>query len=282
MTERGNISRREALKGLSAAALATLAGSRPAAADSSGLSFERPGVQLYTLRSEMQNSVDRTLARVAQIGYREVEFAGYFGKTPTQIDVLLKNLGLAAPSAHVDRNTLGVRWQKTLDDARAAGHTYLVVAFVPEADRRSVGTYQRLAAEFNKAGEAGKSHEITFAYHNHDFEFAPLGGTNGHAVLLRECDPALVKFELDLYWVAKAGRDPVAYITQNPNRFALVHLKDMASDGSITEVGSGTIDFQKAFDAGKHSISHFFVEHDQPQGAFESITKSLSAIRRYR
>lgn len=148
-------------------------------------------------------------------------------------------------------------------------------------DRACADAYRRLAAEFNTEGAEAKARGISFAYHNHDFEFTKLGGTYGHEVLLRECDPALVQFEPDLYWTAKAGVDPVAYMAQHPRRFPLVHVKDMLPGGAMTEVGAGTIPFQKVFDATKGGIRHFFVEHDRPGEPFDSMTRSLAALRRY-
>lgn len=240
-----------------------------------------PGVQLYTVRSEMEKGVDRTLARIATIGYREVEFAGYFGKKPAEIAQWLKANGLSAPSAHVERDDMGKAWGRVLDEAATIGHRWVVVAWVPDKDRGSADAYRRLAAEFNAAGAAAKARGLSFAYHNHDFEFTPLGGTNGHEVLLRECDPALVQFELDLYWTTKAKVDPVAYVARHAQRFPLVHVKDMTPAGAMTEVGAGTIPFQKIFDAANGGIRHFFVEHDEPRVPFESVTQSLAALRRY-
>ncbi len=240
-----------------------------------------PGVQLYTVRSEMQKGVERTLERVATIGYREVEFAGYFNKKPAEIAQLLKANKLTAPAAHVDRGAIGAGWDKVLDDAAAAGHQWVIVAWVPEKDRGSVEAYKRLAGEFNVAGAAATRQGLSFAYHNHEFEFARVGDTNGHAVLLKECDPALVHFELDLFWATKAGVDVVAYVKQHAKRFPLVHVKDMTAGGVMTEVGSGTIPFQKIFDAANGRIRHFFVEHDEPAVPFDSISTSLAALRRY-
>jgi sugar phosphate isomerase/epimerase len=239
-----------------------------------------PGVQLYTVRSEMEKSVERTLARVAEIGYREVEFAGYFKKSPAEIAALLKSSGLQAPAAHVDRTPIGGPWNKVLDDAATAGHQWVIIAWVPEADRASVDSYKRVAAEFNARAAAARQRGLRFAYHNHDFEFTPLGNTNGHAVLMAECDPALVQFELDLYWITKAGRNAAEYVRQHPGRFPLVHVKDMKAGGAMTEVGAGTIDFQRIIDAATGGIRHFFVEHDEPTSPFGSISTSLNALRK--
>lgn len=240
-----------------------------------------PGVQLYTVRSEMESSVERTLARIASIGYREVEFAGYFKKKPAEIADLLRQNDLTAPAAHVDRESIGTDWDRVLDEAAAVGHQWVIVAWVPETDRGSADAYRRLANEFNTAAAAAKRRGLSFAYHNHDFEFMAVDGTNGHAVLLSECDPALVHFELDLFWTTKAGVDALAYMKRYPRRFPLVHVKDMTASGTMTEVGAGTIPFQKIFDAANGSIRHFFVEHDEPRVPFESVTQSLAALRRF-
>ncbi len=239
----------------------------------------RCGVQLYTVRSEMEKSVDATLARVAGIGYKEVEFAGYFGKTPAEIAARLKSTGLTAPSAHIGLAEIRGKWSETLDIASAIGHRYLVCAYLTADQRGNAETYRRLAAEFNVAAQAAKAHGITFAYHNHDFEFQPLAGTNGYDVLLAETDKGLVHFEMDLFWITKAGKNPTDFFAAYPGRFPLVHVKDMKIDGSMTEVGSGTIPFATIFAKAKQAgIKHYYVEHDQPKDAFASITSSYKAL----
>jgi sugar phosphate isomerase/epimerase len=284
MTEDRKLNRRTAVQWMGALAAASWAGvARPAGRrhPPAGREFApvTPGVQLYTVRAEMQKSVERTLARVAEIGYREVEFAGYFDKKPAEIAALLKANGLAAPAAHVERAALGDPWHRVLDAAVAAGHQWVVIAWVPEGDRGSVQSYQRLAKELNQRAAAAKSRGLSFAYHNHDFEFTPLEGTNGHAVLMRECDPALVQFELDLYWITRAGGAAAEYVQRHPGRFPLVHVKDMAAGGAMVEVGSGTIPFQRIFDAARGGIRHFFVEHDNPASPFDSIARSFNTLR---
>ncbi len=278
MTWSTKMQRREAMKTLAAGVGLTALGARSLLAESTSM-VSRPGLQLYTVRSEMQKSVDATLARLAQIGYKELEFAGYFGKTPAQIAALLKQNGLTAPSAHIPREVMGKGWDKALDDAATIGHQWVVIPYLQEPERKSADQYKALAAQMNVAAAAAKKRGINFAYHNHDFEFIPFGATNGHEILMKECDAALVKFELDLFWVTKAGKDVAAYLGQNAARFPLVHVKDMKVDGTMTEVGSGTIPFQKIFAASKGGIKHFFVEHDNPGNAFESVTTSIAALR---
>lgn len=237
------------------------------------------GVQLYTVRRSMQESVERTLEQVAQIGYREVEFAGYFGRTPGEIKSLLEANGLAAPSSHGgDLNTIRTRWAQALEDAKLVGHRYLVCASLPRAEQTADG-YKRVAAEFNRAGEEASKAGITLAYHNHDFEFRPLGDTIGYDILLAECDPKLVAMQMDLFWIVKGGRDPLAYFARHPGRFYSVHVKDMDASGAMVDVGAGQLPFATYFaQAQPAGIRHYFVEHDNPGDPLASIRASYEHL----
>jgi sugar phosphate isomerase/epimerase len=132
------------------------------------------------------------------------------------------------------------------------------------------------------AAEACKKAGIQFCYHNHDFEFKDMGGQHGYDVLLKETDPGLVKFELDLYWASFAGKDPVEIFRQHPGRFPLWHVKDMDNTPKkfFTEVGNGVIDFKAIFAHARESgMKHYFVEQDIcPGSPFESIKKSFQYI----
>lgn len=239
------------------------------------------GLGLYTVRSEMEKSVEATLARVAKVGYKEVEFAGYFGKRPAEIAAILKSNGLTAPSVHVPLPEIRAKWDETLDAASTIGHKFLVCPWVAEEERGAADNWRQIAADLNKAGESASKAGFQLAYHNHDFEFAPIAGTNAYSILLAEADPKLVKMELDLYWAAKSEQDPLALFKAYPGRFPLVHVKDMAKDGSFTEVGAGSIDFRRIFARARQAgIRHYFVEQDQSNDPFASITKSYRALRR--
>lgn len=273
------MSRRDALRNM-AGALA--AGAVVPNAKAMGHRLDPVGLQLYTVRGEMQKSVEATLERVAAIGYKEVEFAGYFDRSPAQLAALLKANGLSAPSAHLGLDVMRSGWARALDDAATIGHRYVVVAFIPPGERTTIDGYRRIADEFNRAGGAARAKGMTFAYHNHDFEFEPMGGTTGYDVLLEACDPELVAMELDLYWITHGGRDPIAYLRRGATRYPLVHVKDRAADGSMANVGAGRIDFPAIFAAAGGAIRHHFVEHDRPGDAFASIEASyryLSSLR---
>ena len=237
------------------------------------------GVQLYTVRQAMQESVESTLEQVARIGYKEVEFAGYFRRTPQQIRSLLDGHGLAAPSSHGgDLNTIRTRWAQALEDARVVGHRYLVCASLPRSEQTADG-YKRVAAEFNRAGEEAARAGIMLAYHNHDFEFRPLGDTIGYDILLAECDPKLVQMQMDLFWIVKGGRDPLAYFAKHPGRFCSVHVKDMDANGGMVDVGAGRLPFAAYFAQAKYAgIRHYFVEHDNPGDPMASIRASYEYL----
>ncbi|WP_456430202.1 sugar phosphate isomerase/epimerase family protein [Rhodocaloribacter sp.] len=245
-----------------------------------GHRLERIGLQLYTVRTLMEQDFTGTLEKVAEIGYKEVEFAGYFGHGPEDVKALLGRLGLAAPSTHVPLTALAPdALDATVANAVAMGHRYVVMAWLAEDQRASLDAYRRHAELFNRAGEACREAGLQFAYHNHDFEFVDIDGVRPYDLLLAETDPNLVKMELDLYWITKAGADPLAYFERHPGRFPLCHVKDMAGGGEMTEVGAGTIDFATLFaHAGEAGLTHYFVEHDHPADPLASITASFAYL----
>lgn len=229
----------------------------------------------------MRESVDDTLARVAQIGYKEVEFAGYFRRTPREIRAVLDANGLTAPSSHsADLDTIRTAWPRTLEGAAVMGHRYVVCAWIPESER-SIDGFKRVAALFNRAGEQAAKAGLKFAYHNHDGEFRPLGSTVGYDILLAECDPKLVLMQMDLFWLVKGGRDPLVYFAKHPGRFFSVHVKDMDANGAMVDVGAGRLPFAQYFaQSARAGIGHYFVEHDEPADPFASVTASYSYLAR--
>jgi len=236
------------------------------------------GLQLYTLRDDIAKDLEGTLKKVAAIGYKEVELFGYndgkfFGKTAKEFKALLKGLGLTPVSGHygagVERKdvkgTLSNDWRRAMEDAAELGQKYANCAYLTPNERKSIDDYKRYADLFNKSGEIAKEFGIQFGYHNHDFEFQKLDGEIPYDIITGKTDPKLVKLELDLYWAVRAGLDPVELFKKHPGRFPLWHVKDMEKgpDKAFAEVGTGSIDFKKIFDARKIAgMTHFFVEQD--------------------
>ena len=244
--------------------------------------LDRIGVQLYTLRHEMELDFEATIRRVAGIGFQEVEFAGYFGRSPSQVHELLEELKLVSPSAHMPYESLETNWQEILDNARTIGHEYALIAWTPVEARKTVDDWKRIAEKFNRAGEAARRAGLKFGYHNHDFEFAPIEGRVPFDVLLAETDPALVKIEMDLYWITLGGGDPLAYFQQYPGRFPMVHVKDLKKGGSpqMVDVGAGDINFKAIFARREQAgIQHYFVEHDEPADSWASVATSYRYLR---
>ena len=274
--------RRNFLATLGVAALGIA--SRDAAATeilASSKKIKRVGVQLYSVRDMMKADLPGTLAQVAGIGYKEVEFAGYFGRTPAQIRELLKRNKLSSPSSHLPFESLQSGWQKQLDDAKAVGHEWVTIAWIPEEKRRTLDDWKSHAAAFNRAGEQAKAAGLRFAYHNHDFEIRPVEGTRPLDLLLSSTDPKLVDFELDLYWVVFGGGSPLDFFNRYPKRFKMVHVKDSAGppDNKMVDVGQGKIDFRSIFaQSEKAGIKHYFVEHDQPADPIATLRNSYNYL----
>lgn len=240
------------------------------------------GVQLYTVRESMQRDLEGTLARVRGIGYREVEFAGYFGHTAAQLRAALGANGLAAPAAHVGLDALTVGLGDTLEAAEAIGHRWVVLAWIDPKDRTVEG-YDRIADQLNAAGEAGRAAGIRIAYHTHDYVFRPAhNGSIPLERLLARIDPRLVDIELDLYWAICGGSDPRSWFERYPGRFPMVHVKDAgpAPDFAMADVGAGSIDWRDIFRLrDKAGIRHYFIEHDTPVEPWSSITASFRYLR---
>lgn len=225
-----------------------------------------------------------TLARLAEMGYREVEFAGYFGRSPEEVRRILDQNRLTSPSTHIGLDQLP-NWDRALDGALARGHRYVTIPWLPENMRGAADGWRRVAAEFNRAGERAKARGLTFAYHNHDFEFNRVEGIVPFDLLLAETDPAFVQYEMDVYWVTKAGGDPLEYIRRHPDRFSMLHIKDSAGppDHRMVNVGAGTIDFGAIMrlDASQRgTIRHVFVEHDNPTDPFAFAKQSIDHLSR--
>ncbi len=261
--------------------------------------IDKIGVQLYTVRDQMKADFEGTLAKVAAIGYKEVEFAGYFDHSPKDVRAILDRHGLVSPAPHVAYDTLGDQWPAQIESAKIIGQSYIVCPWIPEDLRKDPDIWKKAAEAFNRAGEASKKAGIQFAYHNHWFEFLPVNGKLPYDLLLEACDPNLVKMELDLCWITVGGADPLKYFNRYPGRFPLVHVKDMkrlpkvseaggqdygdSLKADMTEVGSGIIDWKRIFaQSDKAGIKHYFVEHDHPKAPLESIKTSYEYLSKLR
>jgi len=270
------------------AALAVASGAltRSARADTLG---KRPGIQLYTINDAMKADARGALKKLHEIGYVEVESAGYGSLTAKEFRGLLDEAGLVCPSAHLPFDPANLN--KAFDDAHALGAKYAVSSYmralvlgadVPKsilAQGITLDEAKRTAELANRIGEAAQKAGLQFVYHNHNFEFADVGnGQIGYDLILKDTDPKHVKFEIDCGWMIFAGHDPVSYFKKYPGRIPMIHVKDFlsaqkgATDMRGAELGHGTVDYKPVFAAAeKAGLQHYFVEQEGPFSRMSTV-----------
>ena len=248
------------------------------------------GLALYTVRDDMGTDAKATLQAVSDAGYKNIEAAGYedgkyYGMTPADFKDLLKSLKLKPISTHQSAVTVD-NADKMMADAKSAGFKYFVVPIPPmgmftfnEEDRTMgmTGTVEDLAKILTTLGEKANKAGLKLLYHNHDFEFKKNAeGIVPIDYLLENVDPKLLNFQMDLFWVTKAGANPIAYFNKYPGRFKIWHVKDMDEQGRFAPVGKGSIGFQNIL-ANKElsGMKYYMVEQDM---TFDGL-KPLDAIK---
>jgi sugar phosphate isomerase/epimerase len=236
---------------------------------------------MYTLREQATADMAGTLRAVAELGYQAVELASFGGLSAAELRHELDGLGLRAVSAHVALDRLESQLGDALADMLALGTRYVVCPWLAP-ERRGAEDYHALAQSLNRIGSECQAQGIQLCYHNHDFEFQRFGEQTVFDILLGETDPALVKSELDVYWVAFAGLDPVVFIKGLSGRMPLIHLKDMAAGSrTFADVGHGTLDFPAILAAcDEAGADWLIVEQDRcERPPLESIGMSLAYLR---
>ncbi len=261
---------------------------QPSAATKSSI-----GIQLYTIRDAMAQDVVGTLKQVADIGYKHLELAGFnngmfYGYSPSEFKTIVNDLGMKIVSSHTGVEVKGVDTSnvEAIAEAHAElGVEYCVQPWLVEERRVSADSYRQFVAELNAIGEVMKNYGIRFAYHNHDFEFHQVDGLIPFTdIFMPESNPDFLTFEIDNYWVKRAGFDPIEVMKQFPGRFELWHIKDMeaSEDQFFAPVGEGVIDYKEIFKVKDVAgMKYFFVEQDATRDgkAMEAITTSFSNLK---
>ncbi len=257
------------------------------------------GLQLFTLRAAMAQDVEGTLKRIAALGYEEVETYGFdpegirfYGLAAKAFAQRLRDHNITTPSGHYDLNRfvsssvddLKRYVDRCIEGAHAVGQAYITWPLLDEGDR-TIEKFKAAAARLNLAGEQIKKAGLQLAYHNHDFEFVEQNGQIGYDIILKETDPALVKLQMDLYWIARGSKlSPNEWFKRQPGRFVMWHVKDMhKTSRDYTEVGNGTIDFTRIWpDASLAGLKHFFVEQggNFTHDPLRSIADSAEYVKR--
>lgn len=255
------------------------------------------GLQIYTVRELYAKDTLGTLKQVAGAGYKEVELAGFL---PPHLPVAkikdnLSQAGLTAVGGHYPLPKTADDWKPWVDRAHALGLHYTGTS---NTNSLTADGWKKLAATFNACGKLSKPAGVQFTYHNHIREFEKLGGTNGYTILLTECDPSLVKMEMDIFWITYSGQDPLVWFRKYPGRFPLLHIKDLKKGVAVNPdafpsphgpnpfapVGQGRIDWVRVFEHVKEAgAKHIFVEQDQCDGSpIAAITESYKYLRHLR
>lgn len=238
-------------------------------------------LQLYTLRDETTKDFTGTLEKVAEIGYKGVEFAGFGGLAASQMKAVLDRLGLKAMGSHTGLDLLKNKLDEVIEYNLEIGNPYVIC---PWAKYETKEDYLEAAKFYNTVGEKCRNKGLQFCYHNHAFEFNTFDGEFGLDIIYRETDPELVKAEIDTYWVQYAGLNPAEYVKKYAGRCPLVHLKDMEAgeDKHFAEVGNGIMDIGAIAAAAKEGGAQWFiVEQDKcKRPALESVKMSFDNLKK--
>ena len=207
-------------------------GSRRAASIALKPSMDGIGVQLYTVNDQLRTDFDGTIEKVAQIGYKQVEFAGYHNQTAEQVRALLDRLKLKAPSTHIGMDALRKDFEAQIHFAQTVGHEYITIPSLgrTETPMNTIDAWKRIADECNTLGAKLKSNGLKLAFHSHTGEFVDVGGgKTGMDVFISETDPSVFNFQMDLGWARVATQEPVVWFRKYPDRFCMWHVKDFES-----------------------------------------------------
>jgi sugar phosphate isomerase/epimerase len=268
---------------LAAAAAGCILRGRTVLADVGGMTF---GVQLFMLRGQAQTDLAGVFSAIHDAGFAQVELYPIAYKySAAELRRMVQDAGLGAVSGHFDY----VGLEGKLDFARQLGLKYIVCPMLPNDQWTSLGGFGKAADLFNRVGEQARSRDMEFVFHNHDYEFRPIDGTNGFTHLMQHTDPTLVKLELDVYWLTQGGQDPMAILKSHADRIRLIHLKDRAPGAStsynmdppqyFTELGRGTIDWPALLaQARAEGVKYAFLDQDDTQ---LPIPQSLKISRAY-
>lgn len=313
--------RREFLKNTSL--LATAAAVTPFSEVMAGLMKENKlGIQLFSIPKMLSEDFMAGIMMLQSQGYKELELfgpfpfsaekakkgweaagkmlgfsgSGYFGKSAKEVKKILDDQGMSSPGTHTDLDTLEQNMGALGEASSILGHKYVTLPAIPDDRRKTLDDYKRIAESFNKIGAEAKKNGIRFGYHNHGYGIKPLNGQIPLQIILDNTDPNLVFFEMDIFWTTCGGADPIEYLSKYPNRYKMLHIKDMkekkqfAGDGGgmgdwmpmfslMASAGDGVLDLKGIIKKAKEvGIEHFFVEQDLVANPLVALKRSSAFL----
>lgn len=238
----------------------------------------KPGLQIYSVRNQLNEDFEGTMEQVAKVGYKHIEGYGlgtdgmFLSKISSrQYAKVIKDLGMELKATHCSYAEASEA-QKMIDAARETGMEHLIVPYTPDHIRQTADGWKKVAENYNKLGELCNQVGLKFGYHNHAFEFETLDGIIPQELLIESTDADKVHFEADLFWVTKGGYDPLKLLKKYPGRINLLHVKDATPALEGTTVGEGIIDFETIFKVGRaDSVVGYFIEDEREDDPFMNI-----------
>lgn len=281
------------------------------------------GIGLFSLPKMLETDFGKGIHMLSEMGYREAEMygpypfsvqaakdrwatitpqlgfsgSGFFGKSAKEVHDVFKKNKIKVPSIHTDLETLRHNMSQLGEAAQTIGFTYVVLPAIPPENRKTLDDYKKISEEFNGIGEQAKKAGLRFAYHNHGYGLQPLEGKLPLELILEKTDPGLVFLEMDLYWTVAGGADPIEYLEKYPNRYVMMHVKNMkkkvrfSGDGSdpaqwielfpfMATADDGVLDLKSILAAAQKSgVKHFFVEQDMVKDPEIALKKSIDYLK---
>ncbi len=249
-----------------------------------------PGVVSWTFRNQLSEDVPGTLDIIKEMGITNMEFSGLFGETPQSLKDLLDERGMICTSYGVSYDALVNETQKVAEDALTLGADYVRIAWIPHDGEFTIDHAKKTVEDFNRAGKILHENGLFFCYHNHGYEFSPYENGTLFDYIVENTEPEWVSFEMDILWVQHPGADPVALLEKYPERFRLMHLKDLKKgvegdfSGSTPKendvvLGTGQIDIPAVLHAAqKTNIEYYYIE-DESADVITRVPQSLEYIK---
>ncbi|MEK5036966.1 sugar phosphate isomerase/epimerase family protein [Sporosarcina sp. FSL K6-3457] len=228
--------------------------------------MENVGLQFWSIKEAVEKDLLGMIESVAEMGYKGAQFAGFGSHTAEDVKKKMDEVGIKAAGAHVQLTQLETQFDETLRYHEKIENEFIIVPYLPEELRKTGDDYKRLAELLNDIGQKALARGFSLGYHNHDFEFDIFNGKTGFDILYENTDADHLKIELDCFWAAVTGNNPLDIIEKYGDRVVSLHIKDMKMDGDqkiSTELGTGTLPLAEYVEKGKeHNVKWFIVEQE--------------------